>query len=36
MDIFPTFSVTAMLAFSGKENTSIHGLGEDTATRNPA
>ena len=38
MDIFRTLasgslSVTAMLDFSGKANTSIHGLGEDdTAT----
>ena len=34
MDIFRTLgsgslSVTAMLDFSGKSNTSIHGLGED-------
>ena len=34
MDIFQTLgsgslSVTAMLDFSGKANTSIHGLGED-------
>ena len=27
--IVGSFSVTAMLDFSGKANTSIHGLGED-------
>ena len=37
MDIFRTLgsgslSVTAMLDFSGKENTSIYGLGEDDTT----
>ena len=42
MDIFPTLgsgslSVTAMLDFSGKANTSIHGLEEvDTAAADPS
>ena len=39
MDIFRTLgsgslSVTAMLDFSGKANTSIHGLGEDDTATN--
>ena len=38
MDIFRTLgseslSVTAMLDFSGKANTSIHGLGEDDTAK---
>ena len=38
MDIFRTLasrslSVTAMLSFSGKASTSIHGLGQDDTAR---